>query len=317
MLKVPAGESALNEILPIKGDRMPRQFPLPLPPDVRPDVPLRMWGRDSESVLEVVSGSTIVRSLVHEGSAGTLTVSLNPRTAVCSLAGPIVAAPAGMACARRAALRMLGLESDPAPFELSFQDSPDIARLIRGREGLRIPQTPTVFEALVWAIVGQQVNLAFAYRLRRTLIELAGAPVDGTMRTHPTPAAVAALEHEDLTSRQFSRSKAAYLIDTSRKIANGELDVESFPARPPDEVYNALLATRGIGEWTANYVMMRGCNFDDCVPAGDMGLSSGLQHFFALDHRPRAGETMELMKRFAPHRSLATFHLWMWKGDAA
>jgi 3-methyladenine DNA glycosylase/8-oxoguanine DNA glycosylase len=56
--------------------------------------------------------------------------------------------------------------------------------------------------------------------------------------------------------------------------------------------------------------MMRGCGFGDCVPLGDAGLTAALQRHHALDHRPDAKETAALMAPFAPHRSLAAFHLW-------
>lgn len=292
-------------------------FRLALPADYRATVALRMWGRDPGSLLERVQGNCLVKSLVHHGEGGTIRIELEKDAALCRVAGTLATTPEGLRFAHGAALKILGLQSDPASFERAIRSDPELSPLIAGREGLRIPQTATVFEAMVWAIAGQQVNLAFAYRLRRTLIELAGRPVDGGLRAHPTPEAIAALDSGDLTKRQFSRSKAAYLIDTSRTIVSGALDVESLPSRPASEVHQLLLAIRGIGEWTANYVMMRGCNFADCVPAGDTGLSSGLERFLGLDHRPDAKETTELMKRFAPHRSLATFHLWMQKGDPA
>ena len=73
----------------------------------------------------------------------------------------------------------------------------------------------------------------------------------------------------------------------------------------------ALTNVRGIGFWTANYVMMRGCAFPDCVPAGDGALSASLRKYFALDHKVDANETRTLMQRFAPWRSLATYHLWL------
>ncbi len=55
---------------------------------------------------------------------------------------------------------------------------------------------------------------------------------------------------------------------------------------------------------------MRGCGYEDCVPAGDTGLATALEGFFNLPARPDNDETEELMRPFAPHRSLATFHLW-------
>jgi 3-methyladenine DNA glycosylase/8-oxoguanine DNA glycosylase len=55
---------------------------------------------------------------------------------------------------------------------------------------------------------------------------------------------------------------------------------------------------------------MRGLGFRDCVPVGDAGLTLALQRWFGLETRPGGPETLHLMAPFAPHRSLATFHLW-------
>ena len=71
-----------------------------------------------------------------------------------------------------------------------------------------------------------------------------------------------------------------------------------------------LLAVRGLGPWSVNYLMMRALGFADCVPLGDTGLTSGLQALFALEERPDADATRKLMTVFSPHRSLATAHLW-------
>jgi 3-methyladenine DNA glycosylase/8-oxoguanine DNA glycosylase len=256
---------------------------LDLPPGYRADLTLRYLGRDSDSLCERVEGNTI--------TTADTTVELRDGRA---FAHPVAAAR-----------KLLGLNLDPLPFERAHPD------LVRGHEGAHLPQTATVWESLMWAIVGQQVNLPFAYRLRRVLVELCGEPAANGLRRHPTPESVARLGYEDLTARQFSRSKARYVVDTARLIASGDLPLETLPSREPSEVEEMLLSVRGVGMWTANYVMMRGCAFGDCVPAGDSALSASLQAYFALDHRPNAHETRTLMERFAPWRSLATYHFWL------
>ncbi|MEA2490519.1 MAG: AraC family transcriptional regulator [Acidobacteriota bacterium] len=271
---------------------------VPLPRGYRPEYPLRYFARDPESPSERVTGTTIAKAFVLDGKPRLLTIDLGKTAARCSVKLP------------RVIDRMLGLHCNPAPFERFVAANPRYAPLIAGRRGLRIPMTPTVFEGIVWAIVGQQVNLAFAYKLRRVVTELAGTPVGGLI-AHPDAAAVAKLDYDDLTRRQFSRRKAEYLIDVARLIATGTLDVEGMPGAAPEEVYDELMAVRGFGEWTTNYVMMRSCGFLDCVPYGDSGLASGLRKFFALETRPTREDTEHLMKPFSPYRSLATFHLWM------
>lgn len=259
---------------------------LELPRDFRADLILRYLGRDSDSLCERVDGNRI--------ETASVTIALAKRRA--EVDGDV-----------ETARRLLGLHHDTASFERAHPE------LVRGHEGARLPQTATVWESLMWAIVGQQVNLAFAYRLRRVLVELCGRKARHGLRAHPTPRKVAELDYVDLTSRQFSRSKARYVIDTARLIASAELPLETFPARGAEEVESALTAVRGIGTWTANYVMMRGCAFPDCVPAGDSALSASLRTYFSLDQRVDAQRTRELMERFSPWRSLATYHFWLRK----
>ena len=71
-----------------------------------------------------------------------------------------------------------------------------------------------------------------------------------------------------------------------------------------------LLAIRGLGPWSVNYLMMRALGFADCVPLGDTGVTSGLLDLLKLDERPDIDATRRLMSVFSPYRSLATAHLW-------
>lgn len=290
--------------------RTSSRFTIVLPDDYRAEYAVRTQGRDQESVSERAAGDQLQKAVVSEGETLLLSIRLSGRHAHCSvLSGRATAA-------HRAARRLLGLDIDPRPFEAHIEATPALRPLLGRRRGLRIPQTATVFEAIAWSIVGQQVNLAFAFKLRRAMIELAG-PRCGAFLAHPDAPRVANLDYSDLTRRQFSRSKAEYLIDTARLIASGRVDPEAWPRQSAAAVSAALTAIRGIGPWSANYVMMRGCAFRDCVPLGDTGLTSSLHEFFRLRQRPDAKRTERLMRVFSPYRSLATFHLWMRKGEPA
>jgi 3-methyladenine DNA glycosylase/8-oxoguanine DNA glycosylase len=271
-------------------------FRITLPGDYTSRYALRYMSRDPESVSERGDARSFAKALLIGGKPALVRVDFADGHAR-------VSADASRSAVEPAVLRLLGLPFDPAPFEAKHR------RLVGPRLGMRVPQTATVFESIVWAICGQQVNLAFAYKLRRAVIELAGKRVDG-MRAHPDPIGVAKLDYEDLTRRQFSRRKAEYLID----VARSRTDFETL-RHDPLTTHDSLLATRGFGGWSANYVMMRGCGFADCVPVGDSGLAASLQDFHRLESRPDADKTQALMKRYAPYRSLATFHFWMRKSD--
>jgi len=279
-------------------------FILPLPRGYRVEDLLSYQGRDSQSVSERVEDRTLRKAFLLKGSAVVLQLRFTAHRVEVSLDPPTPPGPNAMFQLHRMARRLLGLDQDPAALEAE----PEHARLVAGRKGLRVPLSLDPFEALVWAILGQQVNLAFAYALRRDIIRAWGVPAPAGLIAHPSPEALAALEPEDLLPLRLSRRKAEYLVLASRRVADGTLGLDGFLTATSAE--RALLALRGCGPWTAAYTLMRGLGFPDCVPVGDAGLTLALQRFFALESRPGPKETLELMAAFAPHRSLATYHLW-------
>jgi AraC family transcriptional regulator of adaptative response / DNA-3-methyladenine glycosylase II len=290
--------------------RSENAFVIGLPRDFPAEAALRYIGRDPESPTERVKNGTTARAIALERGAGILQFELRNGKARCRLegAGPLGSRDA--AAAHEVALRVLGLGIDPQPFVRRLRRDHGLFRLVRGRPGLRIPQTESVFEGLTWAIIGQQVNLRFAFGLRRSVVELCGRRLADGFIAHPPAEAVARLDYSDLTRRRFSRRKAEYLIDAARQVASKELPVETFPTLPAAAVERSLLRICGFGPWSVQYVMMRSCGFADCTPVGDTGLAAALESFFHLERRPDGDETRALMRPFAPYRSLATFHLW-------
>lgn len=327
----------------IRTDDHTRAFRVALPPGYRADGPLRYLGRDPSSPTERAGGGHAVKAALLGGVPARLEIEVAGGAARCRIVARRAMPARAEAEARTLAARVLGLTLDPAPFERQVGRDPRVRPLIRGRRGLRMPLNGSVFEALCWSIIGQQVNLAFAAVLRREVIAMAGEDAGDGWKTHPTPAAVAALEPADLARRRFSRRKAEYLVDAARLVAAGALDLEAL-GRPPEEhgqtgteggpggeagdatgtnsadepgagAEAGLLAVRGIGPWSANYVLMRGCGMPDRVPVGDSGLAEALRRFFRLQARPDGATTRALMKPFTPWRSLATHHLWLSLGD--
>ena len=282
-----------------------RIFELTLPAGYPLDYFKRALSRDTQSVTERLDGNTyttVVR-LAPDNSPVLLKLHLADtriRVETNTLNAPAVHA---------LVVALLGLDQDAAAFarlarKLGF------SRLVAGRTELRLAQTPSVFEGLLWAIIGQQINLPFAFQLRRRLIERASRPFAEGLYAPPTPADIAALAPADLQPLQFSRSKAAYVIDTARLIAEGQLDLDALRTMSATRAERTLLAIRGLGPWSVNYLMMRSLGFADCVPLGDTGVTSGLHALLKLDDRPDIEATKRLMPVFSPYRSLATAHLW-------
>lgn len=292
------------------------EFAISLPVDFRHRDTLRQLGRDPSAPDQKVVGTECHKAAWLGGRPAVLSLRLLARTARCRVAigGRVGRAPGGrravMAAAHVAALRLLGLDQDPRPFERRARRDRDQRRLVGPRPGLRVLQNASAFEAFCWSIIGQQINLALAFRCRSAMLELAKAPRIDDLVLHPTPAMVADLDVGALRARQFSGRKIEYLQDTSRAIADGDLPLADLADGSAVDAERKLLAQRGVGPWSSNYVMMRGFGFGDCAPIGDTGLTSGLQAWLGLEVRPDAAKTRELLEPFAPYRSFACWHLW-------
>jgi AraC family transcriptional regulator, regulatory protein of adaptative response / DNA-3-methyladenine glycosylase II len=281
-----------------------RSFELALPENYPLPYLRRMLSRDTQSVTERLEGDTYITTLLHGDEPAWLKLILRQH------AVEVTSSLSDTFAAQRIASGLLGLDQEAEGFSRLARKL-GLARLVADREQLRVTQTTSVYEGLLWAIIGQQINLAFAFLLRRRLIERAGRHlVEVGLYAPPTPSEVATLDPQSLVPLQFSRQKAEYVIGLSRRIADGKLDLQRLRSMSATRAERTLLAEHGLGPWSVNYVMMRSLGFADCVPLGDTGVTSGLQALFKLEERPDVDATRRLMSVFSPYRSLATAHLW-------
>lgn len=280
-----------------------RTFTIALPDDYLLPYLRRAMSRDIHSATERLVGDVYTSAVPLTAGPTLLTLQLSPASVRAEIA-------AGSAAEAHAlVIGLLGLDEDAAAFA-RLAKKLSLARLVEGRPALRISQTPSVFDGLLWSIIGQQINFAFACVLKRRLSERTSAPLADGLYAHPTPASIAALEPADLRPLQFSRQKAATVIHTARLVATGQLDLAGLRTMSATRAERTLLAVRGLGPWSVNYLMMRALGFPDCVPYGDTGVTSGLQALLKLKERPDLDATRRLMPMFSPYRSLATAHLW-------
>jgi DNA-3-methyladenine glycosylase II len=253
-----------------------------------------------------VSGQSVLYGVREEGATD------KPAMRVQILAGPDDDR-AQRAVASEVA-RQFSTELDLRPFYTLAQADPVLRRLIVHFRGMRIPQAPQVFEILISAIIEQQVNLSFAHKVKKALIDKYGHWVDYEGRRYcsfPEPAALAITTPRELLRLQVSGPKARYIIAIARLVLDGTLDLEGLRQLEPAVAHEKLLGLKGVGHWTAQYVGMRALKHLDCLPAADVGLQKVIQYFYRMRKRPTAERVEKLARAWRGWRSYATFYLWL------
>lgn len=162
----------------------------------------------------------------------------------------------------------LDLDTDLKPFYKLAAKDKILSALVKKFYGYRIVGQPDLFESIVWAVLGQQINLPFAYTLKQRFVEQFGTQVkfnDTVYHLFPEPAVVASLKDADLLHLQFSRQKSKYIIGLGEAFASGMISKELIKDLSFEEAKEQLMKIKGIGNWTANYVLIP---VPECFSAG-------------------------------------------------
>lgn len=206
------------------------------------------------------------------------------------------------------------LDTDMVPFYEMAQEDPLLSRAVDAFYGLRIMGIPDLFEAVCWGVLGQQINLPFAYTLKRRLVEAFGRSVEFSGETYwifPTPNDIAGLTVGDFEGLQMTVKKSEYLIGVAKLMAEGNLTKEMLLNTGELKTAEKILVNiRGIGPWTANYILMRCLRFPSAFPIDDVGLHNAIKHLLGTETKPTKDEIYRLSANWSGWEAYATFYLW-------
>ncbi len=205
------------------------------------------------------------------------------------------------------------LDNDLTPFYEMANTDPLLKIPAQKYSGLRVIGIPDLFEALCWGVLGQQINLAFAYTLKRQFVESFGDSIEWNGKKYwifPPYERIAQLTPTDLAAIKMTVKKSEYIIGIARLMANGDLSKEQLKKMDFKEAEKSLIKIRGIGPWTANYVLMRCLRFQTAFPIDDVGLINSIKSLRNMNRKPTKEEILELSEPWKNWESYATFYLW-------
>lgn len=174
--------------------------------------------------------------------------------------------------------------------------------------GTRVPGCFNAFEMAVRAVLGQQITVKAASTLAARIVEAYGTPVqtgiEGLTHVFPSPEDIFALDgaienHFGVLGVIAARSNTIY--ELARAFVQKKIDFDL--CAQPEEEMKKLMAIRGIGSWTAQYIAMRAMEWPDAFLETDAGIKKALQPFTSK-------ELLSMAEAWRPWRSYATVNLW-------
>ncbi|WP_174875672.1 DNA-3-methyladenine glycosylase family protein [Vogesella oryzae] len=284
---------------------------LPLPANYRADGFLDFHRRDAQQVAERVCEQTLEKGVLWRGQAALLRIALQPQQAEASLLLDGAPSPDDAAQLAATARHMLGLTQPVAACEAALASHPQLGPLLARQSGLRVPQTASPFEALAWAIIGQQISVAAAVAIRRRFIQAAGRQHSSGLFCLPDADCVAGMDEASLRGAGFTQGKAQTLLRLAAVAASGELPLATWQFAPDAAAIGKQLgAIRGIGPWTIGYTLLRGFAWLDGSLHGDVAVRRNLQRLLGRQDKLDAAETEAWLAAFSPWRALVAAHLW-------
>jgi DNA-3-methyladenine glycosylase II len=285
--------------------------------EIKPPFDFRLslgyFRRRAGELVDAVENERYRRLLLIDGEQLLIEVSTYPddqsRLGIEVLCGDAKLLPEAATSIRRA----LGLDDRLEEFRTDLAHDPGVQDLVSRLRGLRLVRTQTPFEALVWAVIGQQISLTMAFRVKAALVRTLGTSIvfdNCTYWAFPEPERLATADETQLASMGLGRRKAATLTALARAVATGALRFDSLTEMPRSEAEATLTAYSGVGPWTAHYTLLRGLGDAGAFPASDLGLRAAAGRLFGDGGLAPPALMRNLAERWGEWRGYVAFYLW-------
>jgi len=196
---------------------------------------------------------------------------------------------------------LFDLTADPIEISNSLSGDKALAQLIQSNPGQRVPGCWDPFEIAVRAIVGQQISVKGATTVIGRIATLYGRESDKGLH-FPDAETLAGLDVESLS---MPRKRAQAIKDMSDAVANGTIDLST--GNTPEVLVSQLVAIKGIGPWTAQYIAMRAINDPDAFLHNDLVILKVAKHKLGIESE---STLLERSMKWRPWRAYAGMHLW-------
>lgn len=156
------------------------------------------------------------------------------------------------------------------------------------------------FPDLVDTIASQQLSGKAALTIFNRIKDKAGGKI--------TPEAILKLSNQEIRDCGMSWAKVSYVKDLAERVTSNKLKVTRFNKLSDEEIRGELTAVKGIGNWSAEMVLMFTLARQDIFPVDDLGIRKGMAKLLKNDLKPQ--EMAAFAERWKPFRTVASWYIW-------
>lgn len=279
---------------------------------------LTVWAlrRRSQNAVDLWNNAMYSRVLAVGDQPVLLSVTQRKTTLDVTISGEALS-PVVKRAAVIAIERLLGINVDLSDFYKFASSQPRLKELAQPFRGLKPPRFASVFEGVVNGITCQQLSLTVGIIFLNRLAERCGLSFGPGMYAFPRPEDVARLKESDLRLLGYSGSKARSLIELAGSIVEGRLDLTVLEQLDNQECFERLVSLRGIGRWTAEYVLLRGLGRTNVFPGDDVGARNNLERWLHLRKKLDYQRVQRVLRKWKDYGGLIFLHLLLKSLDEA
>jgi DNA-3-methyladenine glycosylase II len=271
---------------------------------------VRFLGGFTPAAFTGSAGRPLEMAFPAEGAWQTVGVRVreHPGGVECEIISPAVPDPNLLARVRVQVERILSLDTDGSGFPAVGERDPVVAGLQRRYPGLRPVGFWSPYEAAAWAIIGHRIRIRQAAAIKAAIAQRLGEPAgfgDRVVHAFPVPQRLTRLDgFPGLSGRkpEWLRSVAAAALE-------GRLDAAGLRAQPRDQALARLKEIPGIGDFSAELILLRGAMDPDGVPRHEPRLAHAVALAYDLPQPPSSDQLQRISQSWRPYRTWVTLLL--------
>lgn len=187
-----------------------------------------------------------------------------------------------------------------------------LKKLVQGNKPHKLVKRKNICTWLCASIMSQQLSTKVADVIYLRYLDLYGG-------NEPTPQQILDTPFEKLRGIGLSNAKVTYVQNVARFEIEFGLDPNKLHKMSNEEVITYLTQIKGVGQWTAEMLLMFALGREDVFAVDDLGIQNAMIKLYELNHKKKKKLREKLLlisQQWSPYRTYACVHLWKWKDNA-